>query len=294
MTLRDKIKEVTKKHLQRGNSLFGQCLSAVGWVGNTIDPSSPNLVELSMADVAGGGFVVGASLFSRPIYVVRYQGFQWYNAITVCNYAAKSKAIWGRSCPIFIRSIAMEGAIGPVAGSSHHSIACRQPGIKVVSPMTPGEYEDVYCAFMGDDDPYYISEHRLSYTQSEETPALECSNPDWVVFPFSITRFAALEAAQRLQPDVNVTVYPQVWIKPTKFSENQILMLSESKYGGIVLDDDYASGVASSIAHELMMLTNKKVHILALKDITAGFARRLDNLPPTADEIIDFIKKMTS
>ena len=38
------------------------------------------------------------------------------------KYASKSKEIWGIPCPIFIRSIAMEGGIGPVAGSSHHSI----------------------------------------------------------------------------------------------------------------------------------------------------------------------------
>ena len=38
------------------------------------------MVEVSMADVADGGFVVGAALMnSKPIYVIRYQGFNWYN-----------------------------------------------------------------------------------------------------------------------------------------------------------------------------------------------------------------------
>ena len=48
----------------------------------------------------------------------------------------------------------MEGGIGPVAGSSHHSIYQRMPGAKVVSPMTPNEYEYVYEQFMKEDDVY--------------------------------------------------------------------------------------------------------------------------------------------
>ena len=38
----------------------------------------------------------------------------------------------GCPCPIFIRGIAMEGSIGPVAGSSQHSIYFKMPGIKIV------------------------------------------------------------------------------------------------------------------------------------------------------------------
>ena len=33
------------------------------------------MVEVSMADVAGGGFAVGAALAGRrPMYIIRYQG----------------------------------------------------------------------------------------------------------------------------------------------------------------------------------------------------------------------------
>ena len=47
--------------------------------------------------------------------------------------------IWKNPCPIFVRSIAMEGGTGPVASSSHHSLYYRMPGVKIVSPMTPKE-----------------------------------------------------------------------------------------------------------------------------------------------------------
>ena len=53
----------------------------------------------------------------------------------------------------------MEGGIGPVAGSSHHSLYYRMPGIKIVS-LTPKEYIKTYNSFMEDDEVYYVSEHR--------------------------------------------------------------------------------------------------------------------------------------
>jgi pyruvate/2-oxoglutarate/acetoin dehydrogenase E1 component len=161
ITLRDTIKSIVKDHLvSKKGKAYGQCLTAVGWVGGTLPElyEDDGMVELSMADVAGGAIVVGAALAGdRPIYVVRYQGFQWYNCVSIVNYAAKSKSIWKRPCPVFVRSIAMEGGIGPVAGSSHHSLVYRMPGIKIASPMSPSEYLECYDHFMNYDEPYYIS-----------------------------------------------------------------------------------------------------------------------------------------
>src|SRR3989344_8026046 len=163
MTSAETIKEITREHLLKGNGVaLGQCLTAVGWVGGTVPELTENdgLVELSMADVAGGGIAVGFALAGRrPIYIVRYQGFQWFNAPFVANYAAKSKDMWGIPCPIFVRSIAMDGAIGPVASGSHHSIFTRMPGVAVCAPMTPGEYKQAWDWVIAHDIPVYASEH---------------------------------------------------------------------------------------------------------------------------------------
>ena len=62
------------------------------------------MVELSMADVAGGGFAVGAALAGRrPMYIIRYEGFNWFNAPIIVNYACKSKEIWGVSPSLFYK-----------------------------------------------------------------------------------------------------------------------------------------------------------------------------------------------
>ena len=295
-TVRETIKDLTRKHLESGRKCFGQCLTAVGWVGGTLPElyEEDGMVELSMADVAAGGIITGAALAGeRPIYVVRYQGFQWFNSAIIVNYAAKSKEIWGRPCPLLVRSIAMEGGIGPVAGSSHHSIFQRMPGTKVISPMTPQEYEFAYKSFMNNDDVYYISEHRKSYDNTEELSNIIHPKADITLFPISITRFAAAEAQQELEKEgLKVSIIHQLWIKPFVFKEEWNRCLNSSKFGGIVLDDDYEQGVASSIAHRMMIDSIKKVHTMGLEHRTAGFHPDKDNLPPTPKKIIEKVKEI--
>lgn len=288
-TVRETIKEITREHLSIGSKCYGQCLTAVGWVGGTLPElyEEDGMIELSMADVAGGGIVVGAALANkRPIYVVRYQGFQWFNSPIIVNYAMKSKEIWKRPCPLLVRSIAMEGGIGPVAGSSHHSLYQRMPGVKILSPMTPGEYREAYRAFMEDNDVYYISEHRKSYDNKEELENIIYDNADLTLFPISITRFDAIEASRELQKQgLKINVIHQLWIKPFNFHKEWKKILQNSKYGGIVLDDDYTQGVATSMAHDIMMEVDKKVRVLGLEHRSAGFHPTVDNLPPSKEQI---------
>jgi pyruvate/2-oxoglutarate/acetoin dehydrogenase E1 component len=296
-TVRETIKEITRKHLSEGKGkCYGQCLTAVGWVGGTLPEmyEDEGMVELSMADVAGGAIVTGIALADgRPIYVVRYQGFQWYNAASIVNYAAKSKESWNRPCPVFVRSIAMEGGVGPVAGSSHHSLVHRMPGIKVISPMTPDEYQLAYDCYMKDDEPYYVSEHRKSYDNTEELFNIIHNVADFTIFPISITRLEMKKLIQLAENEnIKLNIIHQLWLKPLKIDINWLIALESSKYGGLVTDDDYVEGVASSIANELSVATGKIVHTLGLEPRTAGFHPSVDNLPPTAEKIIEKLKQI--
>ncbi len=295
-TLRETIRELTARHLDAGHLVMGQNLTAVGWVGGTL-PERHDMTELPMSDVANSGFVVGAALAGRrPIYVVRYQGFQHLNAAMIVNYAAKSKALWGRSCPLLVRSIAMEGGIGPTSGSSHHSLFTRMPGVKVFAPMTPGEWRAAYDEFMAGDDPVYLSEHRGAYENDAELPSHRIhtrSRADVMLFPISITRFTALQAAAELVDEgIVVGICHISQLKQFHISDDVSADLEWTQFGGIVLDDDYASGVASDIAQQLHTLTSARMRVLALPDRTAGFGPGMDVLPPNAERIKTFVKEI--
>ena len=297
ITVRETIKNTILNHLKKNNGLIlGQCLSAVGWVGGTIPEltEKEGVIELSMADVANGGIIVGAGLSNRrPMYVIRYQGFNWFNAPIILNYACKSKELWDVPCPIFIRGIAMEGSIGPVAGSSHHSLYYRMPGVKIISPMTPKEYNLAYKSFMNEEEVYYVSEHRASYDNKKELADFLSDDVDIIIFSISITRFEAQKVRETLEKEnLKIGVANILWIKPFEIKEKWIRTLKNSKFGGIILDDDYESGVASDMAYKLMKLSKKKVEVMGLKNKSAGFSRKSDNLPPNKEEIITKIKEI--
>ena len=298
-TLRETIKQIIKKHLlNKKGKVFGQCLTAVGWVGGTLPEmyEKDGMIELSMADVAGGGIVTGSALMNeRPIYVIRYQGFNWYNCPMIVNYAAKSKEIWKTPCPVFVRGIGMEGGIGPVAGSSHHSLYFRMPGVKIVSPMTPKEYIKIYNSYMKENDVYYVSEHRGSFDNKKELLNDTKGKKDLIIIAISITRFAAIEAKKILErKGYKIGIIHVLWIKPLKISTKDYAAIKSSKKGAILLDDDYTDGIANALAHNISLKTNKKVETMGLKNKTAGAHKKVDNLPPSADEIVIKILRILS
>ena len=49
---------------------------------------------------------------------------------------------------------------------------------------------------------------------------------------------------------------------------------------GLVLDDDYRDGVSKCIALDLSNDTGAKLEAFGLDDRTAGFDKKVDNLPP--------------
>ena len=163
--LREIIKNITTLHLKKYKSyVFGQNLTGVGWVAGTLPKlyEKDGIIELPTSDVAAGGFITGAALMKKkPIYIIRYQGFNWFNCIFIINYACKSKAIWKIPAPMLIRGMSLEGLIGPVAGSSQISIFYKMPGIKIVSPMSPIEYEKAYQSFEKNDDVCIIPAHKV-------------------------------------------------------------------------------------------------------------------------------------
>lgn len=298
MTVAETIREITREHLTENNGVaMGQCLSAVGWVGGTVPEMAghPNLIELSMDDTCSGGLAVGYALAGRrPIFICRYQGFMWYNAVNFVNYAAKGKEMWDYDIPVFIRAIAMEGGIGPVAGSSHHGMITRMPGIKVIAPMTPGEYKQAWNHFMSNNEPLYVSEHRKSFGIDYEMPHIIRGNADITLFAISAARLNAIKAAEILEKELGIicNVVHLLWLKPFTIDIDKLAPLLNSRYGGIVIDTDFEDGISKSIAFKLIHNSYKKVYVLGLEERIAGFTPRLDNLPPSPERICNLVKQI--
>ena len=298
-SLKETIKKITFEHLKRKNYLvFGQNLTDVGWVAGTLPKlfEKDGVIELPMADIAGGGIVTGSALVGRrPIYIIRYQGYNWFNCTFIVNYACKSKEIWKIPAPMFIRGISSEGSIGPVAGSSHISIFYKMPGIKIYSPMTSKEYEKVYKEFMLKDDVFYISEHRSSYSNQKEFKNIVKKGFDLIIMSISVTRFSAVKAVKDLTKlDYKIGIIHLVNLKPFGLEKKWIEAIKTSKHGVLMTDNDYKDGILRILAHKVNEKTNKNVHVMGLNDKTAGHHSSVDNLPPDSvaikRKILEIIK----
>lgn len=292
MTLRQTIHNISQQHLQNGGMLFGQNLTAVGFVGGTVPnlKEDQGICELPNADSSNGGIVVGAALMGkRPIYTVRYQGFLWFNAVSIANYAAKSKELWDIACPVFMRCISMEKSIGPVAGSSHISLFYKMPGLKIMSPISPKEYEMCYEEFMKDDEVFIINEHRGTFDNEKEYTSQLNLFSTITFLPISITRMACDNVSKKLNKNgINASIIHTHRIKPMTLTHQEIMCLKNSK-SIIITDNDYAEGIANNIALDIMRLVgHTRVYVLGLENRSAGFSKETDNLPPNEEQIMKY------
>lgn len=297
-TLAETIKEHTRVHLLENNGLLlAQCVKAVGWIGGTVPEltEEQGIVELPICDASGSGFACGVALAGRrPIFIVRYQGFMWYDCVSLINYAAKSKEIWNTPCPVFIRSIGMEGkGTGPVASSAQYSMFMRPPGMPVCAPMTPNEWEEAWKWFLDHDDPIYVSEHRLSYLTTEEVSNTIRDDARITILAISAGRINAARAVLSLSEEgIACDLIHLMWLKPLEITGE--IRASLRKTGiGVIVDSDFAiAGASRSIAYEMMHDTGAKVHALGLEDRSCGVSASTENCTPSPQKIASYIKEL--
>ena len=159
--------------------------------------------------------------------------------------------------------------------------------------MTSNEYTLAYKEFMKSDDVMFVSEHRGSYENKEELKDFISENLDIILFPISITRFEAQKAKIILEKEgFKIGIANILWIKPFSIKKKWKQAIKTSKFGGIVLDDDYSEGVATNLAYQLMKKTEKKIDVMGLKSRSAGFSKTTDNLPPNHIEIVEKLRKL--
>ena len=232
-TVAETIRNLSKKILDKNKGIvIGQCLSAVGWVQNTVPAQKKGIVELPMTDVAGAGFAVGAALAGiRPIFILRFQSFLWLNASPIINHAAKSKEIFGYGAPVFIRAIASEGpSSGPIHTNCYHSPFAHMPGLPICAPMTPKEYNEIWNKYLKSDSPMLVSEHRRSYKESIEFKDEINKASRLTLFLISASRFEANKIKEKLKKKgIQIDIFHILWLKPFIIKKKYIESLKKLK-----------------------------------------------------------------
>ena len=296
-TVAETIRNLSKKILDKNKGIvIGQCLSAVGWVQNTVPAQKKGIIELPMTDVAGAGFAVGAALAGiRPIFILRFQSFLWLNASPIINHAAKSKEIFGYGAPVFIRAIASEGpSSGPIHTNCYHSPFAHMPGLPICAPMTPKEYNEIWKKYLKSDSPMLVSEHRRSYKETIEFKDEINEDSRLTLFLISASRFEVDKIREKLQKrDAKIDVFHILWLKPFIVNKKYIDSLKKTKIG-LVVDSTYEiCSVSEHISLKLMQKVNiSKVFNYGMKDKSPGCSPSLLNGTPDSGMIVQKIMKL--
>ncbi|MEO5331727.1 MAG: hypothetical protein H7839_06855 [Magnetococcus sp. YQC-5] len=291
ITVAETIKELSRIHIEQHNGLLmGQCISAVGWVNGTV-PNVPGIIELPMTESAGSGIAVGAAMVGRrPILVIRFQDFLISNGSQLLCYAAKVKELHGKSAPVLVRALASEG-IGPLHSGVLHSLFMHFPGFLVCAPMTPEEHRACWRVYMENDDPMLISEHRLSFANTEEMPDDIHDNASITLFAISSPRLYVQEASAKLAAEgIVCNIVHLVWLKPFVVDERMLKPLRATGLG-LVIDASFEiCGASRSIAYDLSDAAGVPVKALGLLDHTKCLCPPLRNEAPNAERIQEVVK----
>lgn len=291
LSLRDTIKKILEEHLSKNGILLGECVSDPGGVAGTI-PQSKNVIDLPMCEVAGADFAVGCALAGRrPVFVVRFQDFMLMNGSPFIAFAAVTKQLHGLSAPVFIRALANDH-FDATHSNVVHSMFMHFPGMCVCAPCTSGEYVKVWKNYMEDDIPYFVSEYRDMYDNTEEMYDVIDENADINVFAISICRKYVYEAREVLLAEgININIINLFFLKPL-ILDDYIDVMNRVKIGLVVDPGHELCGASEAVAYNLMkQCRGSFIDVLGIEDkIKTTNPHRYNEIPHTED----IVKKIHS
>jgi pyruvate/2-oxoglutarate/acetoin dehydrogenase E1 component len=294
MTLAQTINKLSQEHLDSGGLIVGQNLAENHNLAGTIPFSDnhPGICVLPTTETAGMGFSIGMALSGRPvIHIIRFASFLWYQSAPVWGLLSRAKEIWGYDIPLFIR-VSSDDHISPVHSGMFHSMFLSMPGLKVVAPMTPKEYKQVWQEFQESKQPVLVSEHRASYGNSLELPdSANDPDPEITIIAIGAARMTAMDAL------------PLLLAAGVKAEVRHIYQLKESPIWNVqrsvlIVGSEYEnSGTLKNLAYWLYRNRSHTFkqpfhcRVLGMESRSPGVSRH-QNGTPTAEAIVRYATRM--
>jgi len=280
--------------VEKNGLIFGHNLTDVGWVAGTIPPlpEHPGYIELPITDIAGVGIAVGAAISNRPIvFISRYQGYLWFNLAPLATYASVSRTVFNQDCWIMFRSIADDGALGPIASGTYLSLATQILGLRVVAPVTKLQWKEVWKQFLSKKDPMFVSEHRSTYEIDYEFE-VHSKAPKVVVLSIGGTFINLRDVSSKLQlKKINHSAHSLLWISPIQISANVIEEIVNSSLCVILDPGSKDFGVGAGVQQYISELCQTKIIVIASKEKISGYSSNLKSSIASSETIVKQILK---
>ncbi|HRT30174.1 MAG TPA: alpha-ketoacid dehydrogenase subunit beta [Kiritimatiellia bacterium] len=174
VTFTQLIRETLAAELRRDPSVFlmgediGVYGGSFGVTRGLIDEFGPERIrDTPISEQALTGVAIGAAVAGqRPVIEIMFMDFITLAVDQLVNMAAKLHPIYGRPCPLVIRTPPGGGrGYGATHSQSLERLFAGVPGIKIAAPSNAADASALLQTAIRDNNPVLFLEHKLLYPQ---------------------------------------------------------------------------------------------------------------------------------
>jgi len=259
---------------------------------------------ISEAAIIGAG--IGAALVGlRPISELMTINFAFVAMDHIVNEAPKLRTMFGgqMKVPLVIRTASGGGRqLGATHSQTPDAIFAHFPGLKVVSPGTPGDAKGLLKAAIRDDDPVLFIEHAAMYQVKGEVPEGDYTVPigvskvqregsDVTIVSYCRGLQLSMQAAEQLAGEgISVEVVDLRSLRPLDMGP--VLESFKKTNRAVVVEEGWRSfGVGSEVTSRLYEqafdYADAPIKRVAQKEVPLPYNRALEQsaLPQVADVV---------
>ena len=301
VTFTQLIRETLAAELRRDPSVFlmgediGVYGGSFGVTRGLIDEFGPERVrDTPISEQALTGVAIGAAVAGqRPVIEIMFMDFITLAVDQLVNMAAKLHPIYGRSCPLVIRTPPGGGrGYGATHSQSLERLFAGVPGLKIAAPSNASDASALLQTAIRDNNPVLFLEHKLLYPQrfdvGDELPAplpfgfarVAREGDDLTIVAWSHQAFMAERAAAQLAAEgIDAEVIDLRTLCPLDIDTlvesarrtGRVMILEEGpKTGG------FAAEIAAQIMEHAHEYLEKPVRRIAGADFPIPSAKNLE------------------
>jgi pyruvate dehydrogenase E1 component beta subunit len=318
VTFTQLLRETLAAELRRDPSVFlmgediGVYGGSFGVTRGLIDEFGPERVrDTPISEQALTGVAIGAAVAGqRPVIEIMFMDFITLAVDQLVNMAAKLHPIYGRSCPLVIRTPPGGGrGYGATHSQSLERLFAGIPGLKIAAPSNATDASALLQTAIRDNNPVLFLEHKLLYPQrfdvDDDLPAplpfgfarVAREGNDLTIVAWSHQAFVAERAAAQLAAEgIDAEVIDLRTLCPLDIDTlvesarrtGRVMILEEGpKTGG------FAAEIAAQIMEQAHEYLEKPVRRIAGADFPIPSAKNLEAAClPAYDSILALARSM--
>ena len=314
------IRETLAAEMRRDPSVFlmgediGVYGGAFGVTRGLINEFGPARVrDTPISEQALTGIAIGAAVAGqRPVIEIMFMDFITLAVDQLVNMAAKLHPIYGRSCPLVIRTPPGGGrGYGATHSQSLERLFTGVPGLKIAAPSHAADAAGLLQTAIRDNNPVLFLEHKLLYPQRFEVDddlpppipfgfaKVTREGEDLTVIAWSHMAFLAQSAATQLAAEgIDAEVIDLRTLSPLDIDT---LVESAKRTGRVMILEEgpktggFAAEIAAQIMEQAYDYLEKPVRRLAGADFPIPSAKNLEaSCIPSLTDILALARELVN